>query len=525
MAGEVVVKPPPCFTLVCLRRLEQEVALDDGELSVSHDRRVLSRVDSDGRCFCYSCDRSRPAFSIPQPVVDEVQQYVWQHIPAETHVRLDRDSLAEYPGVPCLVALGRENAAITFCRFLGVESPDAEVREAEAKLADDAECLERGGPLLEWCDEELSDSQCQNTIWRHRVPLASLLRRLPACREYLATVAADGDAEEAGGSVSSTAPASESAPAADWFEGEEAAAETCRKMRVRICTASADTLVLFLNDAVAAVLRFSWRGITASHCFFLQRPSPALSGPTPGRRKSAVRFCDVAACRDYIFAVTPQPEARLLIWHSTGVAFHAVELGSYLPEDVHFEKLALAQDLLAAALSDTRHRVWVLSLDRYFGEGIPQGLDWDLLKERYRCSDGVGVVGQTSKLYQELTAYPEAFGLRSEEVEPDARSGGGALGRRLSSGGGSVMDCLVEGVSTYGIPLPGGAYGIDNNFFGPDSSKTGAGREGIFADGGPAKAAGRSGGRPGADAGISAGGGLDGGVAGGGETVVECPQG
>ena len=93
------------------------------ELSLSHDRCLLSRVDGDGRqrleghatsfvirsphdrirCVCYSCDNTRPEFSLSKPVAEEAHSHlrsvcthelvptwqkvstcVWQHIPAET---------------------------------------------------------------------------------------------------------------------------------------------------------------------------------------------------------------------------------------------------------------------------------------------------------------------------------------------------------------------------------------------------------------------------------------------------------
>ncbi|CAJ1446134.1 unnamed protein product [Effrenium voratum] len=143
------------------------------------------------------------------------------------------------------------------------------------------------------------------------------------------------------------------------------------------------------------------------------------------------------------------------MWHSSGVAFHELPLGEYLEEDVNFVSLSVARDLLGVALCDNRHRIWVVTLDRYF-ETCQKKMDWELLKERHRCTEGVGVMGQTSKAYQDLTVYPEAFGLRLQDV---VRRSEGPAWRQ-----GSVMDCLVEGVPTYGISLPGGACGIGDHF-------------------------------------------------------------
>ncbi|CAE7235597.1 unnamed protein product [Symbiodinium natans] len=183
-----------------------------------------------------------------------------------------------------------------------------------------------------------------------------------------------------------------------------------------------------------------------------------LCPPPHADQRPLTRFSDVRTCRDWIFAVTPQPSVRLLMWHTSGVAFHSILLGEYLPEDINFITLAVARDLLAVALCDDRHRIWVVSLDRYF-EACPRGMDWELLKERHRCTEGVGVMGQTSKLYQELTVYPEAFGLRAQEGKRQSEPG-----MRPAYPTASVMDCLVEGVPTYGISLPGGAYGIGDHF-------------------------------------------------------------
>ena len=96
----------------------------------------------------------------------------------------------------------------------------------------------------------------------------------------------------------------------------------------------------------AMLLSFSWDGVTARHCFFLQRPSASLApqGPVAQAAQASgappevvdrepVRFCDIAACQDLIFAVTPAPVVHLLIWHITGVAFHAIPLGEYLRQD------------------------------------------------------------------------------------------------------------------------------------------------------------------------------------------------
>eukprot|EP00931_Biecheleriopsis_adriatica_P046808 TRINITY_DN26928_c0_g1_i1.p1 TRINITY_DN26928_c0_g1~~TRINITY_DN26928_c0_g1_i1.p1 ORF type:complete len:3379 (-),score=748.43 TRINITY_DN26928_c0_g1_i1:238-10323(-) len=456
------------FTLVCLRRLEQEVALD-GELSISHDRRLLSRLGRDGRLLCHSCDSSRPEFRITRPVAEEVSHCVWQHIPAETRVDMAKSSLSEYPGVSCLVALHKENAALTFCLFMGINSADAVLKDADTKLGT-SESLEHGGPLMEWCSEELLGSESPNVIWRHTVPLVLLLRCLPACREHLAGAAA-AKAETAAGEDEGTGPAAPDRvqPTRDWFEGEESAIETCQNLRVRIRVAKAETLLLVLDDAVATVLSFSWRGLIATQCFFMQQLSPQGRDPRP-----VVQFFDVCSCRDFIFAVTPQPQAKLLIWHSSGVAFHAVPLGEYLAEDVDFVSISVARDLLGVALCDSRHKIWVLSLDSYFEQNT-RNLDWDLLKERYRCSDGMGIMGQTSKLYQDLTVYPEAFGLRvQEQRKAMSAAEAGLIGRR--SAGRSVMDCLVEGVPTYGITLPGGAYGIGDHFL--DGLDSRGGREG-----------------------------------------------
>ncbi|CAE7948377.1 PH1 [Symbiodinium sp. KB8] len=599
--------PQTNFTLVCVRRLEQEVVPDGGELSLSHDRCLLSRVDGDGRCVCYSCDNTRPEFSLSKPVAEEVSTCVWQHIPAETQVDLSKNTLSEYPGVACLVALHRDNAALTCCRFVGIETADAEVNTSTVELEHDPEELERGMPLLKLILGAVGGDLGSAGLWKVKV-----LR--------------------------------------EWYEGEESAIKTCKNLHVRISVATAQTLVLILDDAVATVLSFRWKGVFATHCFYMQRLCPS---PHTDQRRALTRFSDVRTCRDWIFAVTPQPSVRLLpastqcsgsteantkslcpdpsvvafvsawhsmwraarflvkqskhlkewrqrwfvltpqylcsfktkgdyrsptesirlsecftvrsaddqigkensfcvqsversflliapkrdekelwisrigrlmvrravmvdqaldsemtvqvvrgevqglvyewgiqdswhpihftkaklqvlgytditveklsrnrMWHTSGVAFHAILLGEYLPEEINFVTLAVARDLLAVALCDDRHRIWVISLDRYF-EACPRGLDWDLLKERHRCTEGVGVMGQTSKLYQELTVFPEAFGLRQEVrlVEPSA-----SLVGRQAYATASVMDCLVEGVPTYGISLPGGAYGIGDHF-------------------------------------------------------------
>ncbi|CAJ1387957.1 unnamed protein product, partial [Effrenium voratum] len=207
------------------------------ELSLSHDRRLLCRVGADGRCVCYSCDNARPELRLATLVAEQVDQCVWQQIPAETQVQLSTHSLSEYPGVACLVALHRSNAALSFCRFVGL---DSEVRDLPAQLADDAERLEHGAPLLTWSEEE---SASAGPV-RHTVPLVPLLRLLPACREHLAAAArAAGDEEDSGEGVNDARGAE--------FEGEESALRTCQKLQVRISVASAQTLVLILDDAVA----------------------------------------------------------------------------------------------------------------------------------------------------------------------------------------------------------------------------------------------------------------------------------
>eukprot|EP00435_Cladocopium_sp_Y103_P000703 s592_g1.t1 len=158
------------------------------------------------------------------------------------------------------------------------------------------------------------------------------------------------------------------------------------------------------------------------------------------------------------------PEGPLRMWHISGVAFHALPLGEHLPEEVNFTTLSIARDLLGVALCDDRHRIWVVSLESYF-ETCPKNLDWELLKELELENLGhvkrVGVMGQTSKAYQErsdLTVHPEAFGLRLQDfVKRSSEVAGRSSGR-------SVMDCLVEGVPTYGISLPGGACGMGDHF-------------------------------------------------------------
>ena len=431
----------PRFTLVCVRRLEQEVLPDGGELSLSHDRRLLSRIDEHGRCFCYSCDTTRAEFCLAKPVAEQVEQSVWQHIPPETQVELCTNSLSEYPGVACLVTLHAKNSALTFSRFVNI-SPDTEVQDSVVQLVDDVEHLESGAPLLKWSEDGLVSGY---NIWRHTIPLFQVLRLLPACREHLAAAARAALVEVNGDA---------GAHDADWFEGEECAIETCRSLPVRILVATAQTMVLLLDDAVATVLTFRWKGLFATSCFYMQRICPSLQ---PEQRR-LVPFSDVRSCRDWLFAVTPQPQVRLLMWHISGVAFHALPLGEHIPEEVNFTTLSIARDLLSVALCDDRHRIWVVSLDNYF-ETCPKNLDWELLKERHRCAEGVGVMGQTTKAYQDLTVYPEAFGLRLQDSVKRSSSevGGRASGR-------SVMDCLVEGVPTYGISLPGGATGIGDHF-------------------------------------------------------------
>ncbi|CAE7833712.1 PH1 [Symbiodinium necroappetens] len=299
--------PQTNFTLVCVRRLEQEVVPDGGELSLSHDRCLLSRVDGDGRCVCYSCDNTRPEFSLSKPVAEEVSTCVWQHIPAETQVDLSKNTLSEYPGVACLVALHRDNAALTCCRFVGIETADAEVNTSTVELEHDPEELERGMPLLKWSEEEVfGERSSSNTVWKHSVPLFLLLRLLPACREHLAAAAAalaaeEADALDAGAKGVDTA--------AEWYEGEESAIKTCKNLHVRISVATAQTLVLILDDAVATVLSFRWKGVFATHCFYMQRLCPS---PHTDQRRALTRFSDVRTCRDWIFAVTPQPSVRLL---------------------------------------------------------------------------------------------------------------------------------------------------------------------------------------------------------------------
>ena len=234
---------------------------------------------------------------------------------------------------------------------------------------------------------------------------------------------------------------------AEWYEGEESAIETCKNLRVRISVATAETMILLLDDAVATVLTFRWKGLFATSCFYLQRICPLQD-------RRLLMLSEVRTCREWIFAVTPQPQVRLLMWHVSGVAFHALPLGEHIPEDVNFVTFSIARDLLCVALCDDSHRVWMVSLDSYF-ETIPsKNLDWELLKERHRCAEGVGVMGQTSKAYQDLTVYPEAFGLRLQDMVKRSEVGRGR----------SVMECLVEGVPTYGISLPGGACGIGDHF-------------------------------------------------------------
>lgn len=433
---------PPRFTLVCVRRLDQEVLPDGGELSLSHDRRLLSRIDEDGRCFCYSCDNTRAEFRLARSVAEKVDRSVWQHIPAETQVELSTNSLSEYPGVACLVALHQENAALTFCRFVNITSPEAELKDSGAELVDDAERLESGAPLLRWSEDGLANGY--NIVLRHTIPLFKVLRLLPACREHLAAAARAAQAELNEVDLEGHD--------ADWFEGEECAIKTCQRLPVRISVATAQTMVLLLDDAVATVLTFRWKGLFATSCFYMQRICPSLE-----QRRLLVRFSDVRTCRDWLFAVTPQPQVRLLMWHISGVAFHALPLGEHLPEDVNFTTLSIARDLLGVALCDDRHRIWVLSLESYF-ETCPKNLDWELLKERHRCAEGAGVMGQTSKAYQDLTVHPEAFGLRLQDsVKRSSEVAGRSSGR-------SVMDCLVEGVPTYGISLPGGACGMGDHF-------------------------------------------------------------
>ena len=56
---------------MCVRRLEHEVLPEGGELSLSHDRRLLSHVDADKSCSCYSCDTARPEFRLAKPVAEQ----------------------------------------------------------------------------------------------------------------------------------------------------------------------------------------------------------------------------------------------------------------------------------------------------------------------------------------------------------------------------------------------------------------------------------------------------------------------
>eukprot|EP00435_Cladocopium_sp_Y103_P012563 s592_g3.t1 len=317
------------------RRRRQE------ELSLSHDRRLLSRIDEDGRCFCYSCDNTRAEFRLARSVAEKVDRSVWQHIPPETQVELSTNSLSEYPGVACLVALHQENSALTFCRFVNITSPEAEVKDTVAELVDDAERLESGAPLLRWSEDGLANGY--NIVLRHTIPLFKVLRLLPACREHLAAAARAAKASSTGNSgldaelngdevdrAEGTARRARQLQAGHSeshncdipmarpfvapklrFEGEECAIKTCQRLPVRISVATAQTMVLLLDDAVATVLTFRWKGLFATSCFYMQRicqfPSPSLE-----QRRLLVRFSDVRTCRDWLFAVTPQPQVRLL---------------------------------------------------------------------------------------------------------------------------------------------------------------------------------------------------------------------
>eukprot|EP00439_Symbiodinium_sp_Y106_P037798 s4218_g4.t1 len=292
--------PQTNFTLVCVRRLEQEVIPEGGELALSHDRCLLSRVDGDGRCICYSCDNTRPEFSLSKPVAEEVSTCVWQHIPAETQVDLSKNALSEYPGVACLVALHRDNAALTCCRFVGIETADAEVNTSTV-------------------EEIFGERSSSNTVWKHSVPLFLLLRLLPACREHLAAAAAALAAEEAdaldtgsvGGSLGSAGPC-KAKVLRDWtlrlngirlrpYEGEESAIKTCKSLHVRISVATAQTLVLILDDAVATVLSFRWKGVFATHCFYMQRlcPSPLTDQRLDGAGIDSILRCSHMSRLDF----------------------------------------------------------------------------------------------------------------------------------------------------------------------------------------------------------------------------------
>lgn len=447
-----------CFTLVCLRQLEEEIALEEGidALSLSHDRRLLSLRDRHSRCFCYSCDNTRPCFLLPRPVAQNVQFNLWLHLPAEKSVLLDRNLLSEYPGIPCLVALERENAALTFCRFFRIEGPsvnivDLGVQEAQSPVG--------GQPIIQWGAQDIAEALPPNTVWRSSVSLASMIGLFPDCRYLLRFGEEDDTTEEAG----------ESAETVD----KSGAEVSCQHLMIRLCGAQPDSLVMFINDTVALFLSLTWQGVSVSNCFFLQPPAP---GPS---YEDSLRFCDITSCQDWVFAITPPPNVYLLIWYIRGVAFHAIPLCDCLPPDVHFVSIEVALDLLGVALCDNHHDIWIVSLDRYF-DGAPKGLDWELLKERQRCAGGVGPLDQTSKDYQELSVFPEAFGLQvSDELCV------GSSTRRMTSKT-SLMDCLVEGVPTYGIPIPGGAFGSGDQFLEFERSENSSSdKVSTDADGGP----------------------------------------
>jgi len=68
-------------------------------------------------------------------LVVEVQQNFWLHLPAEKSVLLHKNVLSEYPGIPCLVALQRDNAALTFCSFFRIEGPEVTLRDQGVREA------------------------------------------------------------------------------------------------------------------------------------------------------------------------------------------------------------------------------------------------------------------------------------------------------------------------------------------------------------------------------------------------------
>lgn len=475
------------FSLVCLRKLDEEIPFGEGRIqavSLSHDRRLLCLRDRRGRCLCYSCDSARPAFLLRQPVADGVEQNVWMHMPTEKTVLLRQNALSEYPGLPCLVALHPETDALSICLFFRIESRDVAIVDSRVRLASGPAELETTKLLGTWEGEIHPEDLPSNTVWRYSVPLADIVRLLPNIHPLLTFRSGHrASCDQAATPTERPVPAQSSV-----------LARTCR---TRLCAAKPSTLALVFDDVAVVLLDFSRRGLGISGGFFMQRPTagpqvasgacavgsppvrPSSSAPDEATAEGAAapaappapvhavgpgvsstqRFCDVVACQDWIFAITQPPRPLLLIWSLSGIAFHTIPLGDYIKDGTSFTSIVVALDLLAAALCDNNHDVWILSLSDYF-EVTPEGLDWDFLKERQRCAEGVGLLGRMEPDYLEVSCFPEASGLPSDLRERVA--GRGLLRRSTQS---TVMDCLVEGVPTYGIPIAGGAFGVGDRLF------------------------------------------------------------